>query len=319
MDPICHTLVGAAIGETGLKQRTRFGLATLLIAANLPDIDVFSLVGEPDTALGFRRGWTHGAPAIVLLPLALAGLVMVWDRIGRARNPSLDPVRPKQLVLLAYVGLLTHPTLDFMNVYGMRWLMPLVDRWRYGDVLFIVDPWIWAALAAGVYLSRRRWRDDRPTAGRPAIAALAAVAVYIGLMAVAGSAARRMVTAELPGHGVSASARLMVAPVPADPFRRLIVVEDSSGYRFGTFHWLSKPRVEFHNTHIPRNDHLPAARWAAGTEQGRTFLHWARFPFFVVSPSADSPVYIVDARYTLDENAGFGAVLIGDWRLESGN
>ena len=319
MDPVCHTLVGAAIGETGLKHRSRLGLATLVIAANLPDIDVLSLVAGPVTALGFRRGWTHGATAILLLPLALVGLVMLWDRLGRVRHPSLDPVRPKQLVLLAYVGMITHPTLDFMNVYGMRWLMPFVDRWRYGDVLFIIDPWIWAALAAGVYLSRRRWRDDHPTAGRPAVAALAGVAAYIGIMAVAGSAARRMVTAELPRHGVSASARLMVAPVPVDPFRRLIVVEDSSGYRFGTFHWLSTPRVELHNTYIPRNDRLPAALRAAATEQGRTFLHWARFPFFVVSPGADSSVYIVDARYTLDENAGFGAVLIGDGRVESGN
>ncbi len=108
----------------------------------------------------------------------------------------------------------------------------------------------------------------------------------------------------------------MVAPVAVDPFRRLIVVEDSSGYRFGTFHWLPTPRVDIHNTYIPRSDHLAAARRAAATEQGRTFLHWARFPFFVVSPAADSAVYIVDARYTVDENAGFGAVLIGDWRVE---
>ncbi|MCH7490789.1 MAG: hypothetical protein IID05_08840, partial [Gemmatimonadetes bacterium] len=126
-------------------------------------------------------------------------------------------------------------------------------------------------------------------------------------------------TAELPRYGVNASARLMVAPVPVDPFRRLIVVEDSSGYRFGTFRWLSTPRVELQTTHIPRNHRLPAALRAAATEQGRTFLHWARFPFFVVSPGADSSVYIVDARYTLDENAGFGAVLIGEWRVESGN
>ena len=127
MDPVSHTLVGAAIGETGLKHRSRLALATLLLAANLPDIDVLSFVGGPVTALGFRRGWTHGALAILLLPLALTGLVMLWDRIGRVRDPSLDPVRPKQLVLLAYVGLITHPTLDFMNVYGMRWLMPNVS------------------------------------------------------------------------------------------------------------------------------------------------------------------------------------------------
>jgi nucleoside-diphosphate-sugar epimerase len=40
MDPVCHTLAGAAIGEAGLKQRTSLGMATLIVAANLPDVDV---------------------------------------------------------------------------------------------------------------------------------------------------------------------------------------------------------------------------------------------------------------------------------------
>ncbi len=43
MDPICHTLVGAALAESGLKKRTALGTATLLIGANLPDMDVLSL------------------------------------------------------------------------------------------------------------------------------------------------------------------------------------------------------------------------------------------------------------------------------------
>jgi hypothetical protein len=32
MDNLCHTLVGAALGEAGLKRRTRFASATLMIA-----------------------------------------------------------------------------------------------------------------------------------------------------------------------------------------------------------------------------------------------------------------------------------------------
>src|SRR5918993_969954 len=75
LDNLCHTLVGAALGEAGLKRRTRFGNATLMIAANLPDLDV--LVFFTDTAaISFRRGWTHGLLAQALLPVALA--VVVW-------------------------------------------------------------------------------------------------------------------------------------------------------------------------------------------------------------------------------------------------
>ena len=55
MDNVCHTLVGAAFGEAGLKRRTRFGGATLMIAANLPDLDV--LVFTTDVpSVAFRRG-----------------------------------------------------------------------------------------------------------------------------------------------------------------------------------------------------------------------------------------------------------------------
>ncbi len=310
MDNVCHTLVGAALAESGLKHRSRLGYATLLVAANLPDVDVLSLLGGSGVALGFRRGWTHGLPALVVMPIALVGLAILWDRWSRTRTPRLDPIRPTQLLLLAYVGVITHPTLDHLNVYGMRWLMPFVDRWKYGDVLFIVDPWIWGLLAAGIYLSMRRAKVDREGAGRPARAALGIVVAYITLMAGAGRAARGMVASELPRYGLNPQARLMVAPVPLNPFRRVVVVEDRSGYRLGTFHWLPNPTVEFEDVHIARGDDSPAARLAAATNQGKTFLHWARFPFFVVSPSGSSLVYIVDARYTLDEHAGFGAVAI---------
>ena len=62
MDNLCHTLVGAAIGEAGLKQRTRYGNATLMIAANLPDLDVLSFLTGVNP-ISFRRGWTHGVLA----------------------------------------------------------------------------------------------------------------------------------------------------------------------------------------------------------------------------------------------------------------
>ncbi len=42
-----------------------------------------------------------------------------------------------------------------MNTYGVRLLMPFDERWFYGDSLFIIDPWIWLVLAAGVLLARQ--------------------------------------------------------------------------------------------------------------------------------------------------------------------
>ena len=81
MDNICHTLVGAALAQTGLKHRTRYGTATLLVGANLPDVDILSYAfGGGLAALSFRRGWTHGVLALVVLPLVLTGLVLLWNR-----------------------------------------------------------------------------------------------------------------------------------------------------------------------------------------------------------------------------------------------
>ncbi len=47
MDPLAHTLFGAALAESGLKRRSRYATATLLIGANLPDIDV--VAGQDQT------------------------------------------------------------------------------------------------------------------------------------------------------------------------------------------------------------------------------------------------------------------------------
>ena len=46
MDNLCHTLTGAAFAEAGLKRQTRFGSAALMIAANLPDVDVLAFFSD---------------------------------------------------------------------------------------------------------------------------------------------------------------------------------------------------------------------------------------------------------------------------------
>src|SRR3712207_4662996 len=162
MDNLCHTLVGAALAESGLKRRTPLGAATLMIGANLPDVDVLAVpLGH---GVDFRRGWTHGVLALVLLPLLLAGAMHGWDRLVRAPRArrlapgDAPPTVVRELLLLSAVSILTHPTLDWLNEYGMRWLMPFSGRWFYGDTLFIIDPWLWAALGLGVALRSEEGR-----------------------------------------------------------------------------------------------------------------------------------------------------------------
>jgi inner membrane protein len=131
---------------------TPYAAAALIAGANLPDIDAVATFGGSDFSLWFRRGWSHGVPALVVLP-ALLTLVLLL--LARRRAPE-TPVRPSILLALSYLATWTHPTLDWMNNYGMRWLMPMEGRWFYGDTLFIVDLWIWTTLGGVVFLAREK-------------------------------------------------------------------------------------------------------------------------------------------------------------------
>ena len=311
MDNLCHTLVGLGLAESGLKRKTALGTATLLVGANLPDLDVLAYLWGPVTALGFRRGWTHGVLALALWPLILAGLMLAWDRwVRRRREPGAAPADTRWLVGLAAIAVTSHPLLDFLNTYGVRFLMPFNGRWYYGDTLFIVDQWVWLALGAGAAWSHRRWDAGRPRAARPARVSLVLVVVYIALMGAGTVIARRMVWREAQSAFPGAR-RLMAAPVPLLPTVRGVTVELPGEYRYGELRWFGRRGlgggsdhrrreiIEWNDSDVFRkNDMLPEAMDASRTPEARAFLRWARFPAYSVEPQRDSAlVRIWDARY----------------------
>jgi inner membrane protein len=290
-----------------------------VIGANLPDADVLAYLWGPGVDLAFRRGWTHGVLALVLWPFALTGVMVLLDRGRRRLRREALPseVRPGQLLLLSCVSLLSHPVLDTLNTYGVRWLMPFSGRWFYGDTLFIVDPWLWLALGVGVFLRRR----SRTTS--PARVALWLAFGYAMAMAVGTVAARRIAAAELASISGAPVDRLLVSPVPVDPFRRSVVAEQGQVYRTGQFRWLGSPHLDPASLRVypkgPREH--PAVRAAVTSTPGRRFLVWARFPAFQLEEKGDGEVvvHIVDLRYADRPGVRFGAVSIpvrGDSQFE---
>jgi inner membrane protein len=285
LDNLTHTLVGAALAEAGLKRRTALGAATLMIGANFPDIDVAAV----PLGVGFevRRGVTHGFLAIAVLPFVLAGIMWLWDsRVRRRRDRGAAPADFRELVILAAIAIATHPTLDFMNTYGMRWLMPFVDKWYYADGLFIVDVWMILMLVAGIVWSRR---TNHP---RWARVALLGVVAYTTAMLLVTSLGRMRATSAFPGR------RLMVEPQMLVPWRRDVLVEQDDFYQFGTytpFHGLdmgARPRG------LAKGDRNPAVARARELPKVRPFLRWVRFPIYnVVSENGVTYVWISDARY----------------------
>jgi inner membrane protein len=299
VDNICHTLVGAAMGEAGLKGKTRFGTAALLIGANLPDLDVL-VFATSTPSIEFRRGWTHGVLAQLVLPVLFTGVLWLLGRM-RPRDAG-PPLRPAWLLLLSYAGVWSHVFLDYLNTYGIRLLTPFDWQWFYGDAVFIIDPWLWLMLGAGVWLARRRGRM-RPVLSaravsqtRPALAALLAAVCYVAAMIVLARTGRAtVVEAWRQMHGSEPRA-LMVGPVPLRPFTKEVIVDAGEYYQRGRLTWPAS--VVFDPDVIPKHDDgadVASARESPGI---RSFLVWSRFPYWTVEQDGGSVrVTVADVRF----------------------
>lgn len=303
MDNLAHGLFGAALGEAGLKKKTGLGLATLIIAANIPDIDALGLLfGEN---LAWRRGWTHGPLAWLVLPFLLTGLIILFDRWQARRGTRPKdrlPVKPRWVLALSVVGVLSHPLLDFLNTYGIRCLMPFSERWFYGDTLFIIDLWVWFGLGLGVWMSRRRARRGQAHVTQPARWAILGVASYTLAMGSLGIVAAQLAAKDVVAEGYPVPQSVIASPVPVDPFRRNIVVQGDDAYLFGVVRFgLRNPAGYFvHETDwVPTNMDDPRVAAAAdGNKILQDFLYWARVPFATFTETDEGlKVTVQDARY----------------------
>lgn len=288
MDPICHTLVGAALAKGGFDRWTPRAAAVLMFAANAPDVDIVAtFVGQN---LAWRRGVSHGIPALVLWPFLIAAAALLFDRWRPV--PGGVRLRFGPVAAMAAVGVLTHPFLDYLNNYGMRWLMPFRGQWFYGDSLFIVDPWLYAVLGLGVYLARRNRRAGDRDPARPARIALAVGSVYVGGMIAGTMIGRGMAVRSL---GSVDPARLMVTAVPVTPFQKQLIADDGGHYRIGTVNLLTRTvRVDSVVARSPR-----FAEAVSSLEQsaaGRALLRWSRYP--AVRELEGGRLRFFDLRYT---------------------
>lgn len=175
MDNVTHTLTGLMLSRAGLNKLVPRASALLMIAANIPDIDVVSLLWGADVYLHHHRGITHALAAIPFMAMLPVLLVRIF---GRAPLPWL------RSWLVCLIGVATHPLLDWTNMYGIRLLLPFRPDWLALDSTNVVDLWIWGALILAVSapaVSRLVSSEigGKRTAGRGwAIAALLFVVCY---------------------------------------------------------------------------------------------------------------------------------------------
>ena len=301
MDNLCHSLIGMALSRAGLNKRTALATSTLVIANNLPDIDV-GVFATNTLAMSFRRGWTHGVPAQLTLPIALTGAMLVYDRYRKKRSPD-ERVVPSQILLLSYIGVLLHVFMDWTNSYGVRLLMPFSDRWFYGDALYIVDPWLYVMLGFGWWLGRTNARSAR------FLVTLAAV--YVVAMVASNVIARREVADGLARAGRPAGTRFMVTPVVVNPFRREVVIDLGDRYEKGNLWFDPLPHFRPAGYGLEKGFDDPEVQQAMQTPLARAYLRWSRFPFVQVNPSGPpAGIWINDYRYANLATYGWSSVKI---------
>ena len=292
MDNVCHSLVGAALAECGLRRRTRYATFALVIGANLPDLDVLALFGGD--GLGFRRGITHGIPALIVWPFVLTAVILAWNRLV-TRESRLE-LRPSELLKISALAILTHPVLDWMNTYGMRWLMPFDGRWFSADALYIVDPWLYLMLGAawivgrfgGLNVSTSQGLGSRGEFFARGMVALAAG--YILAMMSLSAYGKRIAAREL---GLENPTRrdLMIAPVFLESWSRLVTAKVHDVYRFGKVDWRNR---EVRLNPEPLAPELVLIQGHQPTPQLESLLDWARFPF---ARHEGDAIRVDDARY----------------------
>ena len=290
MDNVCHTLVGAAMAEAGLKKHTAYASPVLMIAANIPDLDVLVFAtGTP--GIEFRRGWTHGVVGQALLPIGLTLAVMAWARLKPRPADGAPPLRPLWVLALAYMALYSHLFLDFLNNYGVRLLAPVEWRWFYGDAVFIVDPWLWLVLGAGVWAARRKHTPQ------PAGMALGAATGYVLVMLLSAVVSREAVIRDFRhDRGYDPSA-LMVGPVPVSPFTHEVILDVGDHYETGTYRFWS-PRLRLDAMRVPKNEQAPEVAAARAAPAIRSFLVWSRFPVWQVERTEQGTrVTVQDMRF----------------------
>lgn len=234
MDNLAHSLAGWALGQTGLKKKSRKGLAALILGANAPDIDVF-FWWVPWGPLCTHRGFTHSfLGGWLILPLGLAALLWLLDRWqvrrGATFKSGLD-MHFGWLLALAYIGCFTHPLLDWQTSYAVQLLSPFSDLWFHNSTLFIIDVWFWIGMSFAIWLSRRRERNGGNWR-RPAIVAVAVLIAYISVNGVISDFARK---APIVGAPHARPDTVVVSPPPVLFWRREVVWRQDHMIRHGEY------------------------------------------------------------------------------------
>jgi membrane-bound metal-dependent hydrolase YbcI (DUF457 family) len=306
VDNITHSLFAVTLANAGLGRAGRGTTAALVLASNIPDIEVLTaFTGGRLAYLAAHRGPTHG-PLALALALAAAAIVWLVQRIrGRREGAASVPA----LVAASVIGVVGHVAMDLATSYGTRVLSPFRETWYGVDWLPIVDISLWGVLAGllAAGITRPEWRR------RLAITALVLTAGNYALRAGTHQAALReavsIETRDVPGSsprahlafrylGPDEPAALPAAlPTLGSPFRWRLITRLPNGFAVREINLLR--RGEAGNPIVFPDDRSAPVERAALAPVARTFLAFSRFPSADAMPhrNGDVTVHWYDMRF----------------------
>ena len=159
MDPFTHTLVGLTAAKAGLDRLSPWATTVCVLAANSPDSDIIvGLTTDRWNYLHHHRGITHSIVGVITLALVVPTLVFAIERGWAAVRHRQPKTCYRGLLIASAIVTATHPLMDWTNNYGVRPFLPWSGRWFYGDLVFIVDPYIWLIVGGAAFLATsKRW------------------------------------------------------------------------------------------------------------------------------------------------------------------
>jgi inner membrane protein len=282
MDNLTHSLTGLALARSGLKRFCPHGTLLLIVAANIPDIDMVSLIYGPLRNLEIHRGYTH---SLLMLPVMAAVAVAITSILGREKLPWL------RAWLIACVGVVSHLLMDTSMSYGVRLLLPFSSQWFFLDVFSLTD-WVVLAVLLLAWLGPGLARlvgdeiGDRRPAGRGiAIFALSFFAAYGCFRGLMHQRAVAQLESRIYDEVLESPAKRMDAfPNSANPLIWSGIVEGEHAYRLYD--------VPSYGEFDPGGGDLVYKPWskpirvAASSAPFRYALYFARFPLWNEQPAA---------------------------------
>jgi inner membrane protein len=282
MDNLTHTLTGLALSQAGLNRWYARSALLLILAANIPDIDIVTIAGGPFNYFLYHRGLTHSVAMVPVMALLPALFVCAVSRTMRDW---------KAAYVLSIIGVASHLLLDWTNAYGVRFLLPFSSQWFRLDLNSLTDLWIWGVLILaflGPLLGRLVSSEigAKPGAGRGlALFALAFIPIYdFGRYLIHQRALETLNSRVYQGGPPTRVAAFPISP--GDPFEWAGWVERPEFVMRFSMNLLS----EFDPTNgavIYKPEPSPALDAARQAFVVRKFLEFAQFPLWQVTPMAE--------------------------------